>query len=62
MANNPIAQANVGDYHFELHKEEGGRHKVLRSDISDPARIPEEVAEVQELPPQIFSIFKNCMW
>jgi hypothetical protein len=56
----PLAQAEAGDFHFELRKKGNGKHEVLRSDISDPARTP-EVVTPQELPSQVFDIFKDCM-
>lgn len=57
----PIAEVNAGDFHFELHKEDG-KHRVLRSDISDPAHILEEVTDLQDIPPTVFNIFNELMY
>ncbi len=57
----PLAVVDAGDFHFELHKKEGGEHQILRSDISDPAHIPEEVKS-EELPLQVSNIFNRFMY
>lgn len=57
----PVAEMNIGDYHFELHKE-GDKFKCLRSDVSDPAAPTEELIDPNEIPPQVFSIFQGLMY
>lgn len=55
-----LAQADEGDYHFELKKEDG-KYKCLRSDVSDPAYHPEEVTDLRDIPSKIFKIFNRFM-
>ena len=56
-----VAKADAGDYSFELHKKENGEFACFRSDVSDPTQNLEEVTDIQQIPPQVFSIFRNCM-
>ena len=61
MTEQTVAKVDSGDYHFELRKEDG-KFKCLRSDVSDPNGNVEEVREIQEIPPQVFSIFNRLMY
>lgn len=56
-----IASADVGDFHFELVKEDS-RYKCLRSDVSDPGNTPEEVSDLSDIPSTVFSIFNKLMY
>jgi hypothetical protein len=56
-----LAEADAGDYHFELRKRENGTFSCRRSDISDPVRNPEEVKDLQEIPQAVFNIFNRLM-
>lgn len=61
MATQTVAQVDAGDFHFELKKEDG-KYKCLRSDVSDPTQDPEEVTDLQDIPPTVFSIFNKLMY
>ena len=61
MAGETVAQVDAGDFHFEL-KKEGGKYKCLRSDVSAPAPDPEEVTDLQDIPPAVFTIFNRLMY
>ncbi|HEY6021135.1 MAG TPA: hypothetical protein VIY48_14880 [Candidatus Paceibacterota bacterium] len=56
-----VAQANAGDFHFELRKEDDGKFHCLRSDVSAPMH-PEEVKDLREIPQQVFTIFNGLMY
>lgn len=62
MPEQTVAKADAGDYHFELKKGKDGKYKCVRSDVSDPTGSTEEVRDLQEIPPQVFSIFNRLMY
>jgi len=63
MADKTVASADAGDFHFELKKNDDGTFRYVRSDISDPARTPEELSNPkEEIPPQVFIIFNGLMY
>ncbi len=60
MTSKLLAETDAGDFHFELHKEDDGKFKCLRSDVSAPAH-PEEVKDIHEIPQTVFTIFNKLM-
>lgn len=57
----PLAEADAGDFHFELHKESDGKFHCLRRDVSAPMHA-EEVTDMRDIPPQVFSLFNGLMY
>ena len=57
----PVAEADAGDFHFELYKSNDGKYRCLRSDVSDPMQNAEEVTDLQDIPSTVFNIFNELM-
>lgn len=62
MAIKKVAEEDAGDFHFELHQKEDGKYTCVRSDVSDPTRQSEELTEVRDIPPNVFSLFNKLMY
>ena len=56
-----LAEADAGDYHFELRKKKNGKFSCLRSDLSNPVRAPERVTDLRDIPPVVSKIFQRFM-
>jgi hypothetical protein len=61
MVQKNLAEADAGDFHFELQCVRPGQYECIRTVKSDPLGKPDVITDLREIPKLVFEIFNKAM-